>query len=217
VGAERRKHERVRCNFACFIARKKEPVRALVLDVSDGGLQIEAEITPPDQGFPLRLTLRPPTGKTIDIEGLVWHVKPSRKRGLNLVGLVLSQAPDEYFSLVATLRESNATESGLRAVPKPRRVPRKAAPPAAPEGPAPGGAPAAPAAPGKDDKPVPRLGLPRPERRSPGLQRHAIRVKQQGGPRTCRLVVAASNPQEAKELALSEVGAGWDVLGVTPL
>lgn len=217
VGAERRKHERVHCNFACFIARKKEPLRALVLDLSDGGMQIETEIPPPEQGTPLRLTLRPPKGKTVDVEGLVWHVKPSRKRGLNLIGLVLSEAPDEYFSLVATLRETNAVQDGLRAKPAPRRTARKGVSAA----PSPKSAPTAEAKPapprGLDDTPVPRIGLPKSERRLPGLKRHAIRVKQQGGPRTCRLVVAASNPEEAKELALTEVGAGWDVLGVSAL
>ncbi len=210
MGAERRKHERVRCNFACFIETKKEPVRALVLDVSDGGLQIETDVTPPEQGFPLLLTLRPPKGKTIRIEGLVWHVKESRKRGQKSIGLVLSNAPDEYFSMVASLRESSETKAGRRLVRPPQKRPAETNP--LPEEPK-----SADSGKEKEEATVPRVGLPKPERRLPGLKRHAIRVKQSGGPRTCRLVVAASNPDEAKELALSEVGAGWDVLGVTPL
>jgi hypothetical protein len=54
------------------------------------------------------------------------------------------------------------------------------------------------------------------ERRAPlsALARYAVRVKQSGGPRSFRLVVGASDPGEAQERALAEIGEDWNVLEV---
>jgi hypothetical protein len=51
----------------------------------------------------------------------------------------------------------------------------------------------------------------------PALRQFAVRVKQEGGPRSCRIVVGATASEEATGRALDEVGTGWVALEVRPL
>lgn len=47
---------------------------------------------------------------------------------------------------------------------------------------------------------------------TPLLSRYSVRVKQDGGPKSHRIVVAGASLEAAKENALAELGAGWTIL-----
>ena len=48
----------------------------------------------------------------------------------------------------------------------------------------------------------------------PELQQYSVRVKQDGGPRSTRIVVAARDMKDAETRALAEAGEGWVALEV---
>lgn len=48
--------------------------------------------------------------------------------------------------------------------------------------------------------------------RTPPPARYSIRVKQNGGPSSHRIVVAGESLEAAKEYALAELGSGWTIL-----
>jgi len=68
--------------------------------------------------------------------------------------------------------------------------------------------PAQPAAP-----PPPPATAPQPA--PPAGRQYRIRIKQNGGSRTCRIVASGDSPDAAAEAALAEVGPGWIVLEVS--
>jgi len=44
------------------------------------------------------------------------------------------------------------------------------------------------------------------------LRQYAIRIQQEGSPRTCRVVASGTSLDDAVKSALAEVGAGWAML-----
>lgn len=196
MGAERRRDPRIRCSIPCELRIAGQSVAGKVRNVSAGGLGLVAEAPQADQGDEVGVTLRAPGLGAIEVRALVWHVrnvkgakgeKPARQ-----FGLVLSDAAPEFAQLVA------------RMAPKP--APAAAARP--PEPP--------PAAPAQEAKPPP-TPMPPPEPDPPAPQQWRIRIKQNGGSRTCRIVASGATAEAAKEAALAEVGPGWSVLEVAAI
>jgi hypothetical protein len=93
-----------------------------VRNVSEGGLALEAALASPADGDALAIRLLPHGRAPIDIVALVWHVRAVRREGApSLLGLVLSEAGNDYFEWLGSL---------LRA-PRAAPVAAKPAPPAA--------------------------------------------------------------------------------------
>jgi hypothetical protein len=64
-------------------------------------------------------------------------------------------------------------------------------------------------------KPAPPPPLPpAPE---PVLKQFAIRIRQVGGSRTCRVIACGATQDDAVQAALAEVGDGWSLLDARPL
>jgi len=79
-------------------------VEGRVRNVSEGGLALEAAIGSPADGEPLTICLKPPSRPAIQIVALVWHVRAARRGAApSQLGLVLSQAGDDYFQWLASL------------------------------------------------------------------------------------------------------------------
>jgi hypothetical protein len=118
--SERRREERIKVRFPCELAFGRKRVAGTVLDLSAGGLSVESEGRA-DQGQTVYVQLQPKGQASIDVEALVWNVRRFKHRGSGKaamrLGLVLSDAPDEFLELLKA-----------KAPPAPDR-PRKPAPP----------------------------------------------------------------------------------------
>jgi hypothetical protein len=101
--SDRRKHERIKVRFPCELAFGSERVSGMVCDLSPGGLSVEADRTA-EQGDSVFVRLHPKGRPTIDIETLVWNICTLRRRSTQAtwtrLGLVLSEAPDEFLELL---------------------------------------------------------------------------------------------------------------------
>jgi hypothetical protein len=199
MGAERRRDPRIRCNLPCELRFGGRSLEGKVRNVSASGLGVAAEGLEVDQGDSITVTLRV-DGLQFDVRALVWHVRSrgrgTAEKGAREFGLVLSDTSPEFASLVERLGTKQ---------PQPTRSPR---PPAAV-------APVRPAA----SQPSVRGAISRTRsalkvaRRKPALIReYRIRIKQNGGPRSCQIVASGVSLQAAVEAALREVGQGWIVL-----
>jgi hypothetical protein len=103
---ERRRSARARCILACDIVVGRKVVEGVVRNVSEGGLALEAPLPAAETGETLELRLKPPRRSPIEIAAVVWHLRTGRKGAAGPVtrfGLVLSEAGEEYFDLVASL------------------------------------------------------------------------------------------------------------------
>lgn len=183
-------------------------------DVSDGGLCVRADIEVAEE-TPLTLSLKTASEPLI-ISCMVWHARQVRRgstgQRFTQLGLVLVDPSEEFLQLVARLAANDATKNGRRPVrlkvvnaaePTPKLALRRVLPPATEtRGQAP---PASPLAqPPVVEAPPPPAGQP-----------FTVRVKQDGGPRTRRIVVGGLNKRDAEEKALVEIGEGWTILDVT--
>jgi hypothetical protein len=186
--AERRKYPRIRTKFPCDLHLPGASVKATIRDVSEGGLSVLCDIDEPEQGEPISLTLHPPNRPSVELSCVFWHSRRVRVvgegRSTAHLGLVVSNPSDPYFDLVVRLRGK-----------KPHR--RE-----------------------KATEPSPKTAL-EPQAQKPGssageatLKQFSVRVKQDGGPRSTRLVVAARDIKDAEARALAEVGDGWIALEV---
>lgn len=102
---ERRKALRLRCNVPCELRLRGHTVVGRVRNVSEGGLAIDAPITSLGDGQALAIRLQPQRRTAIELTALAWHVRPSRRPGApSQLGLVLSQAGDDYFEWLECLR-----------------------------------------------------------------------------------------------------------------
>jgi len=115
---ERRRDDRFQCRYRCELRGGRKPVQGLVRDVSRGGVSVQLE-NAVDQGETLSLALFPKdSGPAIEIEAIVWHARIAHGkrsgRAFHLLGLVLSEASDDYLEMVETLRSS-------RSAPRPAR------------------------------------------------------------------------------------------------
>ena len=187
--AERRKYPRIRAKFPCELRFGGHSVKARVRDLSEGGLSVLADIEEPDQGESVAVTLHPPNRLSIELACVFWHSRSVRVVGEDRstvhLGLVLSAPSDDFFELVDALRD------------------RKPAPPQ------------------DATEPVAKLSSESSEASGsiattgdPVLHQYSVRVKQNGGPRSTRLVVAARDLRDAEDRALAEIGLGWMALEV---
>jgi hypothetical protein len=135
---ERRQSPRARCQIGCDVALRHKTVEGLVRNVSDGGLAIEVRGVECVEGDSLAVTLKPRGHPPIEVVALAWNIRSLRRSGpagaLQL-GLVLSEARDDYFHLVESLV---ARPSPARGTPALRPVlprPPASAPAPAPEPP----------------------------------------------------------------------------------
>lgn len=192
MATERRRHRRVRCAIPCEIHRRGKTVVGTARDVSVGGLSVHVDLQV-DQGDVLNLVLHPSRRREIAVQAIVWHQRRLRQRGSGKVsarlGLVLSEAPDDFQELLGLSEETPDSASGATPAENPPKV---AMPP-----PLPSRRPARPAV----------IGLPKPER-------YRVRVKMDDGPRSRSILVFALGEDDARASALAETGSGWSVLDV---
>ena len=110
---ERRKEDRIKVRFPCDFAFGRQRTSGRVLDLSPGGLSVAVD-SKADQGDNVFVSLHPKGRASIDIEALVWNVRRingrgKRKESLRL-GLVLSEAPDEFLGLLKSKTPRPAAE-----------------------------------------------------------------------------------------------------------
>jgi PilZ domain len=212
---EKRQHPRIDCRIESTLRIAQQEFAAVVRNVSEGGLAVQAAVEPTERGEMAYLKLQPGRGPEIELAVLLWHFKKLRKvstgESVTQMGVVLASGSEPYFDLVRRLQKrADAANVDLPVQRRARPAePAKAAAPeparAAAAGPA--RAPAAEAA--KAPAPEPREA---PAAETKPNQQYAIRVKQRGGSRSCKLVVGGASVEDAKEKALAEIGAGWTVL-----
>ena len=120
----RREEERVKVRFPCDLAFGRERASGMVLDLSAGGLSVSSD-RHAQQGESVFVCLHPKGRASIDVEALVWDLRTARSRGKGKasarLGLVLSEAPDEFLDLLKSKR------------PAPVAKPRQPAEPCSPE------------------------------------------------------------------------------------
>ena len=202
---EKRQHPRISCRIHCKLRIAQQDVAAVVRNVSEGGLSVYAEVEPPEQGEVAYLTLQPGRGPEIKMETLVWHAERRRivstGKAATQLGLVLASGSEPYFDFLHSLRKKTGSPSERESDPAaPRRAqPVELAPPPEPEKVSAAELEVTPAA------------------ESALVHQYAIRVKQNGGPRSCNVVVGGESVEDAKEKALAEIGAGWTVLKIKML
>jgi hypothetical protein len=187
---ERRKEERIKVRFPCDLAFGKKRASGMVMDLSAGGLSVASDKSA-DQGESVFVRLHPKGRPSIDVEALVWNVRSVKSRGKGKasarLGLVLSEAPDEFLELL----KSKAPTP----VAKPRRPARSAR----------GRTPEPDAA----NEAEPETAPP------PAERRFRARVKQSDTTRTRVILVFAASAEDAGEKALTEAGTGWGLLEVS--
>ena len=187
---ERRKEERIKVRFPCDLAFGKKRASGMVMDLSAGGLSVASDKSA-DQGESVFVRLHPKGRPSIDLEVLVWNVRSvkSRSKGKAVarLGLVLSEAPDEFLELL----KSKAPTP----VAKPRR-PARSAKGRTPE-------------PDAANEAEPETAPP------PAERRFRARVKQSDTTRTRVILVFAASAEDAGEKALTEAGTGWGLLEVS--
>jgi hypothetical protein len=211
---ERRRSNRARCRIPCDVSVRGKTIEATVRNVSEGGLALEAPPHVGAEGDSLTLTLKPRGRPPIEVVALLWHTRALRgSRGPAAVvhlGLVLSEAEDDYFRLVELLsgRAASAPTSGAR-VPGARQAPRPDAPRVQPSSPE-------PPAPELRGLPGPEPPAPPPTPDPPPALSFTVQVVQAGSPRTRRILVRAPDADAARERALEETGPGWSVVSAEP-
>jgi hypothetical protein len=104
---ERRRASRARCRIPCDVAVRGKTVEGTVRNISEGGLALVAPPEVATEGDSLALTLKPHGRPPIDLVALLWHARTLRRNGGGTgpvrLGLVLSEAGDDYFRLVDLL------------------------------------------------------------------------------------------------------------------
>jgi len=190
---ERRKEARIKVRFPCELAFGHERASGMVMDLSAGGLSVAADKTA-DQGESVFVRLHPKGRPSIDVEALVWNVR-AVKRGGNgkasaRLGLVLSEAPDEFLELLKSKTPARVAKPRQPARPAKRRSPEPEV--------------------AKEAEPETVLETPPP----PPERRFRARVKQPDTTRTRVILVFAASAEDAGEKALAEAGTGWTLLEV---
>lgn len=222
-GVEKRQHPRIDCRIESRLRIAHQEVVAVVRNVSQGGLAVQAAVEPAERGEVAYLKLLPRRGLEIELAVLLWHFKRLRKvstgESVTQIGVVLASGSEPYFDLVRSLQRT--ADAAGEDLPTPRRVP-PAASVLPPQPQAAGSERVTPPpsreavtaeaaeAPGSDSRPA-RAADPEPS------GQYAVRVKQRGGSRSCKLVVGGVSVEDAKERALAEIGDGWTVLEAKPV
>jgi hypothetical protein len=202
---EKRQYPRISCRIDCKLRIGQQDVAAVVRNVSEGGLSVYAEVEPPEQGEVAYLTLQPGRGPEIELETLVWHAERRRRvstgEAATRLGMVLASGSEPFFDFLQSLRKKTDAPSARESDPAaPLRVqPVELAPPPEPE-----------------EVSAVELEVTSAEE-STLIHQYALRIKQNGGPRSCNVVVGGESVEDAKEKALAEIGAGWTVLKIKML
>jgi len=176
-----------------------------VLDVSPGGLYVQtsAKVEPGDR-LDLELSL-PGVARQLELQVEVMRkvVVPARLRALahGGIGVRILNAPEAYYKFMETLG-SGADSGGFKG--KGGKHKKTSSGKASPLGSAQRTVDAKPAPP---PEPEPK---PEPEPR----YKFRIHIKQIRGSRSRNVKLSADSEQEARRLALEEVGEGWEVLRV---
>jgi hypothetical protein len=178
--------ERIRRRITCELQLDGRNYRGIVLDLSETGVFVQTEATPPP-GTRLRIKLRASGGVEFEVEASVARRQVAPPQLASVVrgglGLRVEEPPPAYFKLIG--------------VEPPKAGGRGRGGSSAAAGPAPQ-APAAPPAPPPEDTRV----------------EFRVRVKQSDGPRSRTLKVKAGSPSEARRNALAELGRGWEILSI---
>jgi hypothetical protein len=182
---ERRTSPRVSSQFPCaFIAAKKER-EGVVIDLSEGGLCLRTQVgLSTGDQLDLRIQAR---GKTLEVKALVWHSRQVRQRSTNAVFYVVGLMlidAPEAYFEFLPDTQSKTNSPPDKQEPSTERT----------ETSAPAQAPA--------------------QKESSELNSYRIRVKQLGAPRTRVLSLNAESLDEARSLAMAELGNEWEVLGI---
>ncbi len=183
---ERRKYPRIRVKFPCDLHLASVSVKARLRDLSEGGLSILADVGEPEQGESVRVTLHPPNRKNVELACVFWH-----SRRVRVVG-------EDRSTIHIGLVLSAPSDDFFKLVDSLRGNQPKT---------------------GNATEPVLKRAAQAPASaaaatEAPALLQYAVRVKQDGGPRSTRLIVAAHDPKEAEARALAEIGIGWIALEV---
>jgi len=202
---DKRQHPRISCRINCKLRIAQQDVAAVVRNVSEGGLSVYAKVEPPEQGDVAYVTLQPEKGPEIEVEALVWHVYRRRMvsngEATTQLGLVLASGSEPFFDLLHSLRKKTGAPSA--------REPGPAAPLRV--------EPVEPAPPPESEEVSAAEPEVTPAVESALIHQYAIRVKQNGGSRSCSVVVGGESVEDAKERALAEIGEGWAVLEIKML
>jgi len=192
----KKRAERIRRRVTCELLLEGRSYRGIVLDLSETGVFVQTEATPPP-GARLVVRFHAPGGVEIEVAASVARRKVAPRELAGVVrgglGLRVEKPPTAYFELIGSADPAGAAASaaaGARAglgagsrvgsTPPPAARREIAAPPAAPDA--------------------------RPEFR--------VRAKQSEGPRSRTLKVRAASSDEARRSAMRELGAGWEILSV---
>jgi len=182
---ERRTSPRVNCHFPCaFIAAKKER-EGVVIDLSEGGLCLRTQFGL-STGDQLDLRIQAP-GKTLEVKALVWHSRQVRRCSTNAVIYVVGLMlvdVPETYFEFLPDTQSKTNSPPDQQKPSTERT-ETSAPAQAPD-----------------------------QEESSELNPFRIRVKQLGAPRTRVLSLSAESLDEARSLAMAELGNEWEVLGI---
>jgi hypothetical protein len=175
----------------------------VVLNLSGTGLFVQTSASA-QPGDAIKLTLGGEIPVTAEV---VWRRKVApmlRSVAVGGVGVRIRNAPEAYYSLLASAATNKAGAPDAPAVQQ--RVAAAAAAAAAPA-PAPAPAPAcAPARPAPAKRRRPMRPLAEPSR---SIRKFRARLKASQGPRSRTLDIDANSTLEAERMALNEAGVGW--------
>jgi len=198
---ERRHSERVKCRFKCDLVRGRQTIPGTVVDISSGGLAVRAE-GGLQQGDPVEVQMTVPGRGTVTVEAIAWHVRRARLREsgdtVYLLGMMLSKAPDLYFTLARgarpAIKRSKRGADASRATAASPADTRGQPPPGngSTAGPSPTTSPAVPIA--------------------CDLTPFRVRLKHRASPRTRVVSIDAASYGEAREIATEQLGEEWEIL-----
>jgi len=206
----KKRADRIRRRVTCELQLDGRSYRGIVLDLSESGVFVQTEATPPP-GTRVRLRLRTAGGVEFVVEATVARRQVAPPQLASVVrgglGLRVEDPPAAYFKLIG-MEAAAGTGRSLGG-------PGAPAPGAAAAGAAPAGAPGAFGSAGPSRAapraPAPAAPSPPPPDTRPEFR---VRVKQSDGPRSRTLKVKAGSPSEARRNALAELGKGWEILSV---
>ena len=198
----RRRAERTKKRLACSLQIEGRHHSGVVLDVSATGLFVQTNAKP-EAGTPVSLEMSMPgSQRPLFFQAVVARqviVPPQlvavAKGGL---GLLIQNAPEDWYAFIAEVLPS-PTEAVS----------------AASSAPAAGSEPES-AASGRSivEKSNPQQS--RPERGTASLIRFRLRMSQIAGSRSRSVIVSATSPDEARNLANEEAGDGWKIIECEP-
>jgi hypothetical protein len=215
---------RITCRIPCEISHGRERSRATVVDVSERGLGVETSIRI-GEGESVQIKLHPnrQTG-AIEVRGIIWNERTQTKsagRSANQVlGLMLSEAPDSYLAMVDKLA---GNDHDSRGAPRPQRTPPSPSPATAKPKPRlkePDREPIRIVEETASDSVLPRPKFPLPPQKQSeeeSLPTFRTRVKQVDGPRTRVVEIRAVSENDVASRAQQMLDGEWEILEVRRL